>query len=86
MNRLLPAALFVATLSLPGLAQEAEAPFDPATLMPADTVLYGEVDAAAAVRGFLASDIVRILYADEFKSFFGPLRAELPDKPEEIVN
>jgi len=82
MNRILLAALFVAILSLPGFAQDT---FDPATLMPADTVLYGEVDAAAAVRGFVSSDFMRILYADEFKNFFGPIRANLPDKPEEIV-
>ncbi len=82
MNRLLLAALFVAAFSLPSFSQES---FDPATLMPADTVLYGEVDAAAAVRGFVASDVMRILYADEFKSFFGPIREKAPDKPEDIV-
>jgi len=82
MNHLRLAALLVAALPLCAFAQEA---FDPASIMPADTVLYGEFDAQASVRGFLASDIVRILYAEEFKSFFGPLRAEIPGTPEEIA-
>jgi hypothetical protein len=65
----------VLLLFAPARAQEA---FDPATVMPAETLAYAEFDAGALQRGFNSLDIVRTVFADEFKSFFGPLLEDLP--------
>lgn len=72
LNRiLLPLLLLFA----PALAEDA---FDPATIMPADTIAYAEFDAAALQRGFGTLDLVRVALADEFRSFFGPILERLP--------
>jgi hypothetical protein len=67
--------LLVLLLFVPARAQDA---FDPATVMPPETLAYVEFDAGALQRGFNSLDIVRTVFADEFKSFFGPLLEELP--------
>jgi len=71
-------------LAGPALAQEQSSRFDPASIMPADTVLYVEVDAAAAVKNLAQLDLVRVVYTERFKSFFGPLRENIPATVEDL--
>jgi len=72
LNRiLLPALLLFA----PARAEDA---FDPASIMPAETIAYAEFDAAALQRGFTSLDLVRVLFAEEYAGFFGPILGQIP--------
>ncbi|MHC4938117.1 MAG: hypothetical protein ACYTHK_04020 [Planctomycetota bacterium] len=72
VNRILLAVLL---LFASAHAQDA---FDPATIMPPETLAYAEFDAAALHRGFNSLDLVRVLVDPAYKNFFAPLMEGVP--------
>jgi len=68
----------LALLAGPLLAQDKPGRFDPASIMPADTVLFAQADGGAVVENLAKLDLVRVLYGEAFKSFLGPLRENIP--------
>jgi len=59
--------LSLALCALPAVAQE-----DPAALMPADTYIYAEVDAAALEKGLPELGLVKLLTDPRLRAFFQP--------------
>jgi len=78
--------LALALLATPILAQEQPEPFDPASIMPADTIVFAQADGGAVAANLAKLDIVRVVYGEAFKSFFEPLRAELPPTVVDLTN
>ena len=78
MKKLILAA---ALLAGPLLADE----LDPASLMPADTIVYAEANGAALAANVPKLDLVRVLYDKRFASFLEPMRRALPPSAEAMA-
>ena len=77
--------LALALLATPTLAQDKPAPFDPASIMPADTIVFAQADGQAVVQNLAKLDLVRVLYGEAYKSFLSPLREEIPPTVEGLT-
>jgi hypothetical protein len=82
VKQLFLVAALVAATAARAPAQER---IDPASNMPAETIAYAEADGGAAVQGFAELDIVRLVFAEEFKSFFSPMLEKIPASPAEMT-
>ena len=76
----------LALLAGPILAQDAPAPFDPASIMPAETIVFVQADGGALVEHIPQLDLARVVYGEAFKSFLAPLRKNIPPTVDGITD